>query len=68
MTQKSPYQLVEDILELVDRHGFTTDNLDNVESLRLALDDLIYAKTAGGCGEWWETYHGGMDTNYEPPF
>lgn len=33
--------LVNRILEIIDDHGFTTDDPDKVASLRASLDDLI---------------------------
>lgn len=68
MTDKSPNQLVEDIIDLMDSHGFTTEHPDNVEALKDALSDLIYNHSTQEYSEWCETYHCGIDTNNVPPF
>jgi DNA-directed RNA polymerase specialized sigma54-like protein len=70
MTEKSPYQLVEEIIDLVDSHGFTTEDVANVEALKCALNDLIHENQVQQYSEWWETFHAGQDImeGYSGPF
>jgi hypothetical protein len=66
----STIQIVDKILELVDEHGFTTDHMGNVVSLKMALDDLInqhYSEILSqpiSDQDWWEIAHKGV--NDEP--
>ena len=54
MKDKSPNQLVDEIIELIDRHGFTTEDLSNVTELKCSLNDLIYENQTQKYPEWWE--------------
>ncbi len=35
-------EIVEEILSIIDRNGFTTDEIENVETVREELLDFVY--------------------------
>lgn len=43
--------IVDDILSIIDRNGFTTDEIENVESVREELLDFIYELNIDHNGE-----------------
>ena len=68
----STLQIVDKIIDLVDEHGFTTDQIGNVISLTMALDDLIhqhYSEIQSNNitdQEWWENTHNNLDNHVGP--
>jgi len=47
-------KLINEVLDLIDKHGFTTDVIGNVTSLKMDLEDLFYNNQKSNNMEWWE--------------
>lgn len=47
-------KLINEVLDLIDKHGFTTDVIGNVTSLKMDLEDLFYNNQKSNNIEWWE--------------